>query len=160
MSEEAKPLEGGTVDVSAEIPAEPKKRGRGLDLSVMTPEELKTHKAAIKQRSVKRLNDQRKAASYVHDSNAEPNKADALHLLEERGITNPHVLDTVYKLLTRAAEENEISANRFLFANGLLKTLESRDATLDWASKLGRRSQLSVKSVENQSKKKSQLPRK
>ena len=43
----------------------------------------------------------------------------------ERGIRNEHIQNTVYKMLLVAALNNRITANRFLFANGLQQTLAS-----------------------------------
>jgi len=131
MSEDVRPLESGVLEVCAEslaIPAEPKKRGRGLDLSAMTPEALKAHKAAIKQKSAQKRSDKRKAASYVVDSSVEPTKAEALSILAGRGLEHPHVIDIVHKALLRAAEQNGIPANRFLFANGISQTLHLIEA--------------------------------
>ena len=67
----------------------------------------------------------KKASDYKFDSTVEPTKPEAVRVLELRGIKNKHVLDTVYKLLLRAAEEHEVPANRFLFQNGVVKMLES-----------------------------------
>jgi hypothetical protein len=67
----------------------------------------------------------KKASDYKYDSTVEPTKPEALRVLELRGIKNKHVLDVVYKNLLRAAEENDVPANRFLFQNGVVKTLVS-----------------------------------
>jgi hypothetical protein len=110
------------------VPETPKRKGRGIDLSSLSPEEVKQHKRTIDEKSRKNRNDRKKAASYVYDSATEPTKAEAKELLEERGIKHPHVIDTVYKLLLREAETHNIPANRFLFANGIVQTLRSYDA--------------------------------
>src|SRR5713101_947954 len=78
------------------------------------------HKITDKNRA-----DRKKASSFVYDSGVEPTKAEAKALLEERGLKHPHVIDTVYKLLTRAAEEHQITPNRFLYAHGLKAALAS-----------------------------------
>src|SRR6266478_671841 len=80
------------------------------------------HKITDKNRA-----DRKKAASYIYDSGVEPTKAEAKTLLEERGLRHPHVIDTVYKLLTREAEEHQIAPNRFLYANGLKASLASHE---------------------------------
>src|SRR6266404_1351106 len=67
----------------------------------------------------------KKASDYKFDSTVEPTKPEAKKLLEDRGLSNPHIIGTVYKNLLRAAEEHEVPANRFLFQNGIVKTLES-----------------------------------
>ena len=54
-------------------------------------------------------------------------KNEALDILAERGVKNPYVQGVVYSLLTWEAESHGIPANRFLFQNGLIKTLESID---------------------------------
>jgi len=69
--------------------------------------------------------DSKRAASFVYDSKTEPTKPEAKCLLEERGLVHPHVIDVVYEYLLRAAEQNGIPANRFLFANGIVQTLRS-----------------------------------
>src|SRR5260221_1071933 len=85
---------------------------------------------APSRKTVTRLQraDSKKSASFVFDSAVEPTKAEAKALLEERGLRHPHVIDTVYKLLTRAAEEHQIAPNRFLYAHGLKATLASYEA--------------------------------
>jgi hypothetical protein len=64
------------------------------------------------------------AAVYKFDSDLEPTKTEAKKILEAR-IENAHTLDTVYDLLIRAAEQLGISANAFLFQNGIMATLQS-----------------------------------
>ena len=133
-SEQVKPL-SGTEEVSPnalqEPPANvaaPKMRGRGIDLSSLSETELKEHKRAVHQKSVKKRAEGRKASSFVYNSKDEPTKPQALALLGERGIKHPHVLSTVYKLLLREAETHDIPANRFLYANGIIQTLRSYEA--------------------------------
>ena len=131
VSAEVETTEGAaapSVDLVQEAPASsetPKKRGRGVDLSKLTPEEVKTHKKAINDKAQKNRRDKKKASSFVYDSATEPTKVEAKRLLEERGLQNHHVIDVVYKLLLRAAEQNSLPPNRFLFANGIKATLDS-----------------------------------
>jgi hypothetical protein len=123
--------QSGTGDVSpapAPVVTVPKMRGRGVDLSLLNPEELKQHKRAIDGKSRNKRADRKKAASYVYDSGTEPTKGEAKEVLEERGLKHPHVVETVYRLLLREAETHNIPANRFLFANGIVQTLRSYDA--------------------------------
>jgi hypothetical protein len=77
-----------------------------------------------KVRQQKRI-DKRKTSSFVYDSATEPTKPEAKRLLEERGMKNQHVIDLCYDLALVAAEQNGLPANRFLFQNGIHKTLES-----------------------------------
>jgi hypothetical protein len=132
--QETKPPLSGTEGVSAEAPqtqAEqpaPKMRGRGVDRSSLQPEGLAQHRRAIDEKSRKNRKEKTQRASFVFDSATEPTKAEAKELLGERGITHPHVIDTVYKLLLREAETHNIPANRFLFANGIAQTLRSYEA--------------------------------
>jgi hypothetical protein len=121
---EVTPLDG-IEEVSPAAAEEVKMRGRGVDLSSLSPDELKEHQRAISRKSGKARNDRKKAASFVYDSTTEPTKPEGKELLAERGLTHPHVIDTVYKLLLREAENHQIPANRFLFANGLKATLAS-----------------------------------
>jgi hypothetical protein len=108
--------------------AAPKTRGRGIDLSSLTSEELKQHKSAIDAKSRNKRKERAQRASYVFDSSTEPSKSEAKALLAERGLHHPHIVETVYKLLLREAETHNIPANRFLFANGIVQTLCSYEA--------------------------------
>jgi Terminase RNaseH-like domain len=109
-----------------ETPAkEPRRRGRGIDLSSLTPEELKLHKRGIGAKSEKSRKDRKKAESYVYSSATEPTKAEAKEILTARGLKNAHVVDLCYDLALVAAEQNGVPANRFLFQNGIRRLLES-----------------------------------
>lgn len=111
-----------------EAVAAPKMRGRGVDLSSLTSEELRQHKSAIDTKSRNKRKEKAKRASFVFDSATEPTKAEAKELLAERGLRHPHVIDTTYKLLLREAETHNVPANRFLFANGIVQTQRSYEA--------------------------------
>src|SRR5205814_10337879 len=52
-----------------------------------------------------------------YDGENEPTKPAAKRLLGLRGLKNAHVVDTVYDCLIRAAAENKIAPNYFLFKN-------------------------------------------
>jgi hypothetical protein len=82
-------------------------------------EQKQVQPASIRRRET------RKAASYVYNSKDEPPKTQAKEILQSRGLKNPHVIETVYKLLLWEAESQQIPANRFLFANGLVASLRS-----------------------------------
>src|SRR5205823_6660183 len=60
-----------------------------------------------------------------YDSNTEPTKAEAKEILTARGLKNPHVIDVCYHVALSAAERTGITPNRFLFRNGIAKTLAS-----------------------------------
>jgi hypothetical protein len=87
----------------------------------MSPAERQARYKLKKQEKTKKEN-------YVFSSQVEPTKPEAKKILEGRGLVNTHVVDTVYRLLIDAAEQNAVPANRFLLANGIKKTLESFDA--------------------------------
>jgi hypothetical protein len=148
MSEETKPtISSEEVEVSAnnettgveptpatvpvqETPAstEPKKKGRGIDLSSLTPEEVKAHKKAINDKAQKNRSAKKKASSFVYDSATTPTKFEAKEILTARGLQNQHVIDLCYRLALVAAEQNNVPANRFLFQNGIRKMLASYEA--------------------------------
>ena len=68
------------------------------------------------------------AESYVYNSKTEPTKTEAHDILKGRGVNHPVVANVVYTALLQAATENGIEPNRFLFANGVVQTLRSREA--------------------------------
>lgn len=84
-------------------------------------------------RERKRAFDQRKkeaalAESWKADSKHTPSKPDAMKLLEARGITPGHILNTVYDLAMVACEQNKLIPNRFYFNHGLRQTIKSTEA--------------------------------
>jgi hypothetical protein len=90
-----------------------------------TPEEKeRVRKAVAEHRKRKRESD----TNARYDGQNEPTKPEAKRLLGLRGLKNAHVVDTVYDCLVRAASENTISPNYFLFANGIVQTLRSYEA--------------------------------
>jgi hypothetical protein len=82
---------------------------------------------ARKQVATAKRTDKKKAASFVFNSTTEPTQPEAKRLLEERGLTNQHVIDFCYDLALVAAEQNNLPANRFLFQNGVRAVWESRE---------------------------------
>ncbi len=122
--------QSGTEEVSsvsngAAGAAQPPRKGRGIDLSSLSPEELKQHKRAIDERSRTKRKEKAQQASFVFNSSTEPTKAEAKEILSARGLKNAHVLNLCYDLALVAAEQNNVPANRFLFQNGIRKMLES-----------------------------------
>ena len=91
----------------------------------MTPEQYRAYNAANVRKSRAKKAEKQKTVDYVFNSKTEPNKAEAHSILEERGIKNAHVQDVVYDLLLQAAEEADITPNRFLFQNGINAVLKS-----------------------------------
>ncbi len=87
-----------------------------------TPEEKERVRKAVAEHR-KRRREQDINAKY--DGENEPTKPEAKRLLGKRGLKNAHVIDTVYECLVRAAAENNISPNYFLFTNGIVQTLRS-----------------------------------
>jgi hypothetical protein len=76
----------------------------------------------IKSRAAKAARE--KVVAYKWDSNQEPTKSEAYDILRTR-IKNEHVVETVYDISLKVAEEHDLTANRFFFANGLQQTLLS-----------------------------------
>jgi hypothetical protein len=73
----------------------------------------------------KKQRDSKLEESLTYDTTIEPPKLDAKRILEQRGIEPGRVLDVIYDQLLKAAEMNGLSANKFLFQNGIAKTLQS-----------------------------------
>jgi hypothetical protein len=107
---------------------EPKRRGRGVDRSALSEDELKKLKRDIDEKSRSKRADKKKAANYVFNSTMEPTKAEAKEILTARGLKNDHVINFCYDIGLIAAELNHRPANRFLFANGFRKLQESYEA--------------------------------
>jgi hypothetical protein len=63
--------------------------------------------------------------NYKFDSKTEPTKPEAKRILESRGLTNAHLIDTAYELALNAAEQVGVAPNRFYFQNGVARTLVS-----------------------------------
>jgi hypothetical protein len=114
-----------TVHVQ-ETPAstEPKKRGRGVDLSKLAPGELKAHKKAINDKAQKNRRDKKKSASTAYNSTVEVAKSKAREILrDERNIRNPRILDICVELAQVASRNLKIPFNTSLFTKGLQGTL-------------------------------------
>lgn len=108
----------------------PKRRGRGLDRSALKEagaEVLAAHVAAVNKKAKAVQAKKKQAADGKYDSKDGPTKSAGKELIAARGIKNLHIIDTVYRLLVRAAEDNGLEANRFLFQNGLAAALRSRE---------------------------------
>src|SRR5260370_41800655 len=80
-----------------------------------TPEEKERVRLAVAEHR-KRKRELDTNAKY--DGENEPTKPEAKRLLGQRGLKNAHVIDTVYDCLVKAAAENNVSPNYFLFTNG------------------------------------------
>lgn len=68
-------------------------------------------------------------ASYVYSSGEEASKKDAKEILKARGLSG-HIVDVCYDSAMNAAQHLGITANRFLFQNGIMKALASWEAKL------------------------------
>ncbi len=133
MENEVKPLPAATVEVSpkpavklARPTSAMKKRAADR-----TPEEsaaVKQYQNENKRTSRPNVKARKKIAEFVFDSPTEPKASEAKEILAARGLKNPHVINKVYELLLREAEDHQIPANRFLFANGIVQTLRSQEA--------------------------------
>jgi len=125
-NEEVNPL-SGTVVVSShtEEPPQRPRRSRGLDRSVMSAEELRQHKRGIDAKHRNGAKEKKVQGSLVYSSALEPKEPEAKEILAARGLNDPHVIDVCYQLALKAAEQAGVPANRFLFHNGIAKTLQS-----------------------------------
>ena len=135
MPEKVGPPNGGTEGVSPDtapkqiaaaplesVPNSVPKRGRKLI------GEARLTGAQRQARHQQKVREKRNAESVKHDSKLGPTKAEAKRLLELRGLINPHVIERVYELLDRAADELGLPRNRFLYSHGVIQTLKSYEA--------------------------------
>jgi hypothetical protein len=76
----------------------------------------------IKSRSAKAARD--KIVAYRWDSSQEPTRSEALSILGTR-VKSQHVAEVVYEIALKVAEQHDLIANRFYFANGLQQTILS-----------------------------------
>jgi hypothetical protein len=72
-----------------------------------------------------REKEKQEKVAYVYNNQVEPSKKEAYKILQDRGISNQHVIETCYELALVAAEELKIPANAFLFRNGIQQALLS-----------------------------------
>jgi hypothetical protein len=108
-------ISSGVLEVEADAPVAPK------------PERTDAVRAGdrarqIKSRAAKAARE--KIVAYKWDSSQEPTRSEALSILGSR-IKNEHVAETVYEIALKVAEQHDLVANRFYFANGLQQTLLS-----------------------------------
>lgn len=123
----------GAQEASAEAPGPiesaqengvPAKRKAGRPTIGSRP--MTQHERTTRSRTKAR--DKKNAKSYTYNSPQEPTKSEAHEILKGRGLTNNHVIKTVYGLLLEAAAANGVTPNRFMFANGISQALASYDA--------------------------------
>jgi hypothetical protein len=76
----------------------------------------------IKSRTAKKQRE--KITAYRWDSSQEPTRSEALEILGTR-IKNQHVAETCYEIALKVADQHDLIANRFYFANGLQQTILS-----------------------------------
>jgi hypothetical protein len=89
---------------------------------IMEEQEREIQPASIRRRAT------RKAAAFAYNSKEEPPSTTAKEVLRSRGLKTPHIVERVYELLLREAESQQIPANRFLFANGIVQALRSHES--------------------------------
>ena len=90
--------------------------------------ETKLSGAQRQARHQQKLREKKNAESVKYDSKLAPTKDEAKRLLELRDLNDPHVIERVYELLGKAADELGLSRNRFLYSHGVIQTLKSREA--------------------------------
>jgi hypothetical protein len=76
----------------------------------------------IKSRTAKKARE--KITAYKWDSSQEPTRSEALEILGTR-IKNQHLAETCYEIALKVADQHDLTANRFYFANGLQQTILS-----------------------------------
>ncbi len=103
-----------------------------VDVVVVQPalsEEEDRKRKEDQNRRAKKSRDKKNAKKQVeglkYNSKVEVSKQDALELLGER-VQNDHIRDVVYDLAVNCASETGVFPNRFFFAHGYQKTLESQ----------------------------------
>src|SRR5467141_1215250 len=111
------PVEIATSPVS---PAEKLRTKKPTDGPALT-EYNRIHQQTSRQRKA----DKKAIESLKYNSKLEVTKADALELLAQR-IQNDHVREVAYDLALKCAAETGVFPNRFFFAHGYQKMLESQ----------------------------------
>jgi hypothetical protein len=112
-------------DITPAVPAAPAAKNGKPNIKAMTGDERKKYNLAKVNKSRQKAKEKQDVTNFIYSSATEPTKAEARKILECRGLRNPHVIDTVYRLVLQAAEQNNIYPNRFLFAHGIVNTLKS-----------------------------------
>ena len=118
-------MTAGTEPPAPALPAPvPAKRGRGIDLSKLTPEQLKLHRKKIDDKSQKARRAKKAEASTAWNSTVTIKPKEARRILEEeRNIRNPRILDVCVELAQTASRNLKIPFNASLFKKGLQGTL-------------------------------------
>jgi hypothetical protein len=103
--------------VCPDEPAAPSIHPAAMKKTPLTPlERVHRYREREKKKKLK--------AAYTYDSTLEPSKVEARKILEVR-IQNSHVLDVVHDRLLQAAEQMALTANAYLFQNGITAALKS-----------------------------------
>jgi hypothetical protein len=103
-------------------PAEKKKK-----IKDFSPEERKQYNNATAAKSRQKKAAKNRVEGLKYNSRVEVTKADALELLAQR-IQNDHVREVAYELALKCASETGAFPNRFFFAHGYQKLIESQQA--------------------------------
>src|SRR6266478_2818073 len=106
---------------TVEIQSAPKK------IKDLSPEERTEYERVGRAERRKRTAAKKQVEGLKYNSKIEVTKADALELLAQR-IQNDHVREVTYDLALKCAAETGVFPNRFFFAHGYQKTLESQAA--------------------------------
>jgi hypothetical protein len=93
--------------------------------TVQTEDQRKAEQLRRMNKSRAAAKQRKSAESLKYNAKVEVSKADALELLGQR-IQNRQVRDTCYQLALKCATETGLYPNRFFFAHGYQKTLESQ----------------------------------
>lgn len=129
---------GVSADVTEAAPApaptpakEVKRKGRGLDRSAMTPEQLQEHKTAIDLKHRKIKKDKADYRAGFLNSPVELKPKDAAEILRERGLVNEHVVQFCVQLAQLAARHKKLLFNEYLLTHGLRCTLDKEKLELE-----------------------------
>src|SRR6266436_2085385 len=101
-------------------------------------------------RRAKKSRDKKAAKKQIeglkYNSKVEVTKADALELLSER-IQNEHVREVCYESALNCAAETGVFPNRFYFAHGYQKTLESQTVRTEKFLEMDSKAEISTETI-------------
>ncbi len=134
MSDELEviPTQSEKVEVSTQVAPEPapkKRRGRGVDRSALSAEELKEHRKSIDQKSRKNRKEAKSEQNMQAASPVEIKPKDARRILEARGLRHPRAIEVCIQLAEVAARNLRIPFNGHLLKHGVQATLAKLNGT-------------------------------
>jgi predicted phage terminase large subunit-like protein len=106
------------------LPASPAQK---LHKTPTDPDGLREYNRVKQQESRERKTAKKAVESLKHTSKLEVTKKDALEILAQR-VHNPHVREVCYELALKCAAATGLPVNRYLFAHGYQKLIESQQA--------------------------------